>query len=101
MPKCLVILSAVLGCLVSAYAIAAATNAPVPRWTWYSEHVELAGMSLTYVRLQKERRKWEIEKIWPKLRNPNAPGGHPPNHVHQEYLLLLDEIREINKKLGK
>ena len=101
MPKWLVILGAVLGCIVSAYAIAASVDAQIPRWTWYTEHVELAGMSLTYIVLQKERRKWEIERIWPKLRNPEAVGSRPPRHIHKEYLLLLREIQSINKKLEK
>ena len=101
MPKWLAVLGAFLACVVSAYAIAASVNAPIPRWTWYTEHVELAGISLTYIRLQKERRKWEIEKVWPRLRNPNAPGGHPPSHIKSEYQLLLREIEKINRKLKK
>ena len=101
MPKWLAILAGVLATIVSAYAIAASVNAPIPRWTWYSEHLELAGMSLTHIKLQKERRQWDIEKIWPKLRNPNAPGGHPPNHIHREYKLLLEEIQKMKEKLKK
>ena len=100
-PRWLMIAGAVFGALASFYVLAAAINLDVPRWTWYSEHLELAGVSLSYIKLQKERRKWELEKIWPKLTDPSAPGKYPPYGVQKEYNLIVDEIKEYKRMLKR